>query len=312
MAYDPDFKVYSLFVGNPGHTYFTEVAGVRTVAEPYFVEEGPSIGCEILRFASLHEVFVAEWHSPITGHLVQLGDIRTAIDAILAAHPEVTHFTFEPFLNWIYSRSDRYTTTCPRAPSEGGHFGFAYSYSEWQPPYSTNDSSGHLVSISTPSEIDFSWWYIDGDPAEFAMGLPGRGLNGADDPYDWFASEAEPSVPPNPHEGEYLFPGGSSWYSDEPGVNTVTEPSVAGEGTGPTIYFLRPTALTWPGQDAANHANRIFWSESDIAVGAAEVNMAGKLARWGHHPSNENVLVRGYVGHEASEPDDSEVTICFV
>lgn len=47
---------------------------------------------------------------------------------------------------------------------------------------------------------------------------------------------------------------------------------------GPAMMLLRPTALTWPGQDPANEANRTIWKVGEVAKAAIGFSVSGAQA----------------------------------
>ena len=104
------------------------------------------------------------------------------------------------------------------------------------------------------------------------------------------------------------------WYVDDywgPGVGApyaATYPTFASIGVqnGAEAYLLRPTALTWVGQDPLNTANRIFWQRADIPDAITHT------ANWtGGHPTMTTwISVRGWKWYPATAV--ARPVICFV
>lgn len=101
----------------------------------------------------------------------------------------------------------------------------------------------------------------------------------------------------------------SAWYVDDhwgPDVGapySITYPTF-GDFSSVQAYLLRPTALTWDGQDPSNTANRIFWQRADIPAAITHtVNWRG-----GHPSMSTWISVRGWKFY----PAVTGPVICFV
>lgn len=281
--YDPNAYVETL--DNAAHpTFFLWRGEAYTHTADDIHIDGEPYQCDIRQFQDVFgskPLRTATWHTA-TGDfsIPDLGDVRATMEALLAAHPDITHFTLEPELSIA---AFRYGSGACGNPVDGIFAGG----DEWSPI--DHPSNGWVVHTGG---VDDSGFYRDGDPIRFLAGLEAEGRNPGFRS-DWFVSEPQGS----PYDGSHFLGPLTLQYADEPGdFQTYNNGyGYVGYGQGAWVFFLRPTTLTWPGQDPVNTANGIFWQLDDIAPGTTfSALILGLSGRWWSPAVGNGVRVRGY------------------
>lgn len=248
----------------PDFAYFTQPGLAHNVPQPdFYAAQGGFIDCEIINFINFHHEF-HRWHDLVGGPEfpgMSVGNIKDAMDAILAEHPEVTHFTLEPQGN---------IATLPGIALCGDVIVITPG-GEWQPPYAGAPAGTDTHHWFPKDYVSERWWDLDGVQQEVAIQYPGRNLEPEFGfPGDWFLGDGE-------NAGNFQYPDdpGNFIYTGDPTRGFVT----VGASAGLYTYILRPTALTWADQDPTNEANRIFWEYDDIDTGDMTLNAPCRAGR---------------------------------
>lgn len=274
---DPDFDWLTLSdVGQPA--YFEWAAGGRKWAledaggvaapgtTPTAVDQfGADIGCQYISQIIPLVYSTATWHMPLFDGIAVSAQLRAAVDAVMAAAPDTEYVTFAPSAtslvhNALNACGNRDTAIYPGMTPDSD-----------SPPPSWTQVVGRLETVTDqPQRFE-----IDGTPVDIAVSYNST---------DWYVGDSW---------GPTTADGGT-----DGGLGPDSAWGQLGQISGRPAFLLRPTALTWPGSDAANTANRIFWLPDDV-VGDVDRTVAGQ---WGHYEGGGFVDVQGWILHSAFVP----------
>lgn len=300
MPSDPAFNFNALNDPTTGFAYFDLLGGSGYLAVedggsgevlpagstlPVAYEEQPMIACawpgsDINAWYDPDGMGVrwvhsgASWNTETDGLPPMVAPVGAAADTLLAAYPEIDYFTIEPFASIGLGL---YATGCPAAFSFDGAPDPGINPPADLPPPSVrvspqmqNRAQEYFAGAST----------ADADLLDVAANIYGSW---------WIADHWGPDV-----------------TGDDVATSYPTYGSI-GKIAGVEAYILRPTTLSWAGQDTSNTADRVFWERADIP------DVITHQAHWyGGHPSVQaSIAVRGWKLIPLAVATDAPV-ICFV